>query len=144
MAKPEGGYRIEPENISGVVKISRLNNPDFQDKSSREGLQESESFTIFQNLLIEIISILEKDRAFMASELKKFDDDRFREKRELEKAWKLAEELNKKKRDKDSSKQNINGSSASEKNVNPQAQILASLVDKQNEEIEQQKMSKKC
>lgn len=143
VAKPEGGYRIEPENISGVVKISRLNNPDFQDKSSREGLQESESFTIFQNLLIEIISILEKDRAFMSSELKKFDDDRFREKRELEKAWKLAEELNKKKRDQDSSKQNIDGSSASEKNVNPQAQILASLVDKQNEEIEQLKDEQK-
>lgn len=145
VAKPEGGYRIEPENISGVVKISRLNNPDFQDKSSREGLQESESFMIFQNLLIEIISILEKDRAFMSSELKKFDDDRFREKRELEKAWKLAEELNKKKREKGSSSQNKSESESenSDKSQNPQAEILATLVDKQNEEIEQLKDEQK-
>ncbi|WP_269492553.1 ATP-binding protein, partial [Acinetobacter baumannii] len=145
VAKSEGGYKVEPENISGVVKISRLNNPDFQDKSSREGLQESESFTIFQNLLLEIISILEKDRSFIASELKKFDDDRFREKRELEKAWKLAEELNKKKRGrekdvKDTQNDEINDADI---NNNPQAEILANLVDKQHEEIEQLKDEQK-
>jgi signal transduction histidine kinase len=144
VAKPEGGYKVEPENISGVVKISRLNNPDFQDKSSREGLQESDSFMIFQNLLLEIIAILEKDRSFIASELKKFDDDRFREKRELEKAWKLAEELNKKKREKNEAVSHDNDETDDlNLNNNPQAEILANLIGKQNEEIEQLKDEQK-
>jgi hypothetical protein len=44
VAKGDAGYRVEPENIAGSVKISRLGNELFQDKSSREGLQENMSF----------------------------------------------------------------------------------------------------
>ncbi|MGP7974066.1 sensor histidine kinase [Proteus mirabilis] len=135
VSKPGGGYRIEPDNISGIVKISRLTNPDFDDKSSREGLQESESFMIFQNLLIEIISILEKDRAFIASEFKIFDNEINGPKRDLEKARKLAEEVNKNKNEK------IKDTQLDEKNKD--VKILANLVEYQTEEIEQLKDEQK-
>ena len=57
-----GGYRIRPNQIAGVVKISRLTNAAFEDKSSREGIQENEAFALFKNLLLQIISVFELDR----------------------------------------------------------------------------------
>ena len=57
-----GGYRIRPNQIAGVVKISRLTNAAFEDKSSREGIQENAVFALFKNLLLQIISAFELDR----------------------------------------------------------------------------------
>ena len=57
-----GGYRIRPNQIAGVVSISRLHNIAFEDKSSREGIQENATFELFKNLLLDIIGIFEEDR----------------------------------------------------------------------------------
>ena len=59
------GYRIRPNQISGVVNISRLTNRAFEDKSSREGIQENDEFLLFKNLLIQIISVFEEDRNYI-------------------------------------------------------------------------------
>lgn len=60
-----GGYRIRPNQISGVVSISRLTNQAFEDKSSREGIQENDEFLLFKNLLLQIISVFEEDRNYI-------------------------------------------------------------------------------
>ena len=60
-----GGYRIRPNQIAGVVNISRINNPSFEDKSSREGIQENDAFALFKNLLLKIISVFELDRNYI-------------------------------------------------------------------------------
>lgn len=60
-----GGYRIRPNQIAGIVSISRLTNPEFEDKSSREGIQENDAFTVFKNLLIQIIAEFEYDRNYI-------------------------------------------------------------------------------
>ena len=57
-----GGYKVKPNQISGVVKISRLENSYFQDKSGREGIIENDVFALFQNILLSIISYFENDR----------------------------------------------------------------------------------
>lgn len=57
-----GKWRVRPNQISGSINISRLTNINFEDKSSREGLQENEVFTMFKNLLINIIKLFESDR----------------------------------------------------------------------------------
>lgn len=57
-----GGYRIRPNQIAGIINISRLTNAAFEDKSSREGIQENETFALFKNLLLQIISVFELDR----------------------------------------------------------------------------------
>lgn len=64
-----GGYRIRPNQIAGTVKISRLNNTSFQDKSGREGLIENDEFELFKNILLEIISLFEKDRNVVMNSL---------------------------------------------------------------------------
>lgn len=60
-----GGYRIRPNQIAGMVNISRLSNPAFEDKSSREGIQENDVFTLFKNLLLQVISEFENDRNYI-------------------------------------------------------------------------------
>lgn len=60
-----GGYRIRPNQIAGVVNISRINNPSFEDKSSREGIQENDAFALFKNLLLKIISVFELARNYI-------------------------------------------------------------------------------
>jgi signal transduction histidine kinase len=57
-----GGYRVRPNQISGSVFISRLQNAVFEDKSSREGIQENDDFALFKNLLLTIIGSFETDR----------------------------------------------------------------------------------
>jgi signal transduction histidine kinase len=57
-----GGFRVRPNQVAGAIHISRIDNENLQDKSSREGIQENDTFTVFKELIISIISLLEKDR----------------------------------------------------------------------------------
>ena len=57
------GSRVRPNQVAGIVKFSRLKNPYLEDKSSREGLQENDTFELLKNILIGIIKIQEDDRS---------------------------------------------------------------------------------
>ena len=57
------GYSVRPNQVYGIVNISRVNNQAFQDKSNREGLQENDTFTLFKQVLIAIINKFETDRS---------------------------------------------------------------------------------
>lgn len=69
VARDARGYKVRPENIAGAIKISRLTNLEFEDKSSRDGLQETKTFRVFKNLIISIIGKFEEDRSAIAKEL---------------------------------------------------------------------------
>jgi len=56
------GFKLKPNQVAGMVRISRLTNISFQDKSSREGIQENEVFSLFKMILLNLIDLLEKDR----------------------------------------------------------------------------------
>jgi signal transduction histidine kinase len=64
-----GGGRVRPNQVAGVVRFSRINNPFLDDKSSREGLQENETFYIFKNILLSVIKMMEEDRSTIAYNL---------------------------------------------------------------------------
>ncbi|WP_213810885.1 hypothetical protein [Jeotgalicoccus sp. WY2] len=57
-----GQWRVKPYQLSGNISISRLTNINFEDKSSREGVQENYSFSIFTQLITKIVNVFEKDR----------------------------------------------------------------------------------
>lgn len=82
VTKKGGGYRVSPNQVAGVVNISRVANLEFEDKSSREGLQENKTFEILKDLLLAIISQFEWDRHTVMREMDLF----FREKNENEAA----------------------------------------------------------
>jgi len=93
IAKKDGGWRVEPENVSGAIKISRLTNVDFEDKSSREGLQENKTFLIFKEILIKIIQILEEDRAYIARSMDKFYNEKHADRINKEQAERLVKSI---------------------------------------------------
>ena len=82
VTKKGGGYRVSPNQVAGVVNISRVANLEFEDKSSREGFQENETFEVLKELLLSIIKEFEWDRHTVMRQMDLF----FREKNENEAA----------------------------------------------------------
>lgn len=150
VAKKEGGYRVEPENVAGAVKISRLTNVNFEDKSSREGLQDNKTFQIFKQLLASIINVFEEDRSYIAREMSDFDDFRFGAERDLKVAEELAKRIlessRAKKKEKESTsgnKEQNPGSNQTGTDSDREKEILASKIESQEEEIEKLKEEQK-
>lgn len=96
-----GGYKIGPNQIAGTVKISRIHNTYFQDKSGREGIIENNEFELFKNILLEIIGLFEKDRNIIMHNLFKLYNDRKNEEAKIRKAKEDAERLKKEKEEKE-------------------------------------------
>ena len=142
IAKSNGGYKVEPENVAGSVKISRIFNEDFDDKSSREGLQENKTFLLFEELIRSIISIFEEDRSYIARELDAFDRERNWDARTREEAERLVQEILKQ-RD-EQSKNDSAGENEQHKTYNAHLELLAESVRQKDEELaqmhEEQKM----
>lgn len=102
-----GGYRIRPNQIAGTIKISRLHNESFQDKSGREGIIENEEFELFKNILLDIIGLFEKDRNVVMYNLSQLHAIRNKEAETLRKAKEEAERIRKQKEER---KDNSNNS----------------------------------
>lgn len=142
IAKSNGGYRVEPENVAGLVKISRLFNEDFDDKSSREGLQENKTFMLFEELIKNIISIFEEDRSYIARELDAYDRERNWDTRTREEAERLVQEILKQRDD----RRKDEGTEEDElqRTYNAHLELLAESVRQKDEELaqmhEEQKM----
>jgi signal transduction histidine kinase len=147
VAKKEGGYRVEPDNVAGAINISRLTNVNFEDKSSREGLQESKTFQIFSLLITEIIAEFEKDRAYIAREMSEYDEFLYGPERDREKAVKLKNEILARSRAKKESSTNNttenNNQNEQESESDKEKEILASELDRKEEEIEKLKEEQK-
>lgn len=134
VAKKDGGYRVEAENVAGSILISRVANLDFEDKSSREGLQENQTFLIFKQIIIGIVKIFEDDRSLIARELMADDEERNGATREREQAEELARKIiaRSRKASKDGTQEEKNESS-----TDYQLELLASINEQKNEEIRQ-------
>ncbi len=132
IAKKQGGYRVEAENIAGTILISRLSNIEFEDKSSREGLQENKTFSVFKQLIISIIKIFEEDRSLIARELVADDEDRNGAVRDRARAEELANKI--------IAQSKINATDGQTPNYSStdyQLQLLANINEQKNEEIKQ-------
>lgn len=93
-------WKVSPNNITGVINISRVDNPYLEDKSSREGVQENESFLFFKNIIEKLIKIFEDDRSYFFNELLKFNQKKSTlpseddiSQRDIEKANQIANEI---------------------------------------------------
>ena len=142
IAKRNGGYKVEPENVAGLVKISRISNTDFDDKSSREGLQENKTFMLFEELIKSIIGIFEEDRSYIARELDAFDRERNWNARTREEAERLVQEIL---RQRDDQRKNEGAEDDEPQHAyNAQLELLAESVRQKDEELaqmhEEQKM----
>lgn len=57
------GWRANPQNLAGTIKISRATNQGLNDQSNREGLIENDSFRGFSLLITRLIKEFEDDRS---------------------------------------------------------------------------------
>lgn len=143
IAKKEGGWKVNPENVAGAINITRVGNVDFQDKSSREGLQENKTFLIFRKLILSIIEVFEEDRAKIASEMKLFYeeiDDNSKGKKYVDD---LAKKILEKERTKNNEELENNSSSENHEKEDPDKILLSKRLEDKNEEIENLKEEQK-
>ena len=91
-----GQWHANNSQIQGTVLISRIKNEAILDKSNREGIIENDHFEILGNILISIISLFEKDRAYIVSNIKKYRDDKNKNNETKEQAFKIADQVLKK------------------------------------------------
>ncbi len=68
-----GGWKVGANQVYGLVQISRIGNISFEDKSSREGLQENVVFVLFKQILLKIIEKFERDRTYVIYSLGEID-----------------------------------------------------------------------
>lgn len=129
-AVTKSGYRVRPNQVYGVINISRLSNIKFDDKSSREGIQENDTFLLFKEILTSLIGIFENDRNQIMIALKKISDERNRK----QKAQAEADEIIEKKK-----KENADGTTSTKEESN----TLISAIEAYKEEIEDLKDEQK-
>lgn len=91
-------WHVNNSQIQGTVLISRTNNSSILDKANREGVIENEYFDVLTNILQGIISLFEKDRAYIAHHIKEYRDVKEEKEATKEKASDIANEILKKKR----------------------------------------------
>lgn len=141
VAKSDGGYRVEPENVAGTVKISRLSNLEFDDKSSREGLQENKTFLLFEELIKSIISVFEDDRSYIARELDAFDKEQNWDARTREEAERLIQEIL---RQREEQKKNVHTDDDANQNAyDAHLELLAESNRQKDDEIAQMREEQK-
>ncbi|MCU9947094.1 sensor histidine kinase [Pseudomonas sp. PDM13] len=87
-----GKWRVTPRNISGAINISRVSNIGLEDKSSREGIQENDTFLLFCNVIENIIKEFELDRSAIFKEA--YLDHKERQKAPSEEQFTQREEIN--------------------------------------------------
>lgn len=67
-------WKVRPNQISGVINISRIANISFEDTSSRYGLQENETFRYFIQIVLAILEVFERDRSDVGRALRAYHD----------------------------------------------------------------------
>lgn len=93
-----GQWHVNNSQLQGTVLISRVFNSSILDKSSREGIIENAFFEMLSTLLIDIISIFEKDRAYIVRNIKQYNDNQQQREKAKEEAADIAKTLLGKKR----------------------------------------------
>ncbi|MBJ9989420.1 ATP-binding protein [Paenibacillus sp. S28] len=69
-----GNWHVRNRQGQGTVLISRVTNSCILDKSSREGIIENEHFSVFRNVIKNIIAVFERDRAYIGKAMKDYAD----------------------------------------------------------------------
>ena len=91
IGKKSKAWRVRPNQISGVIEISRVNNPLLNDKSSREGLQENKHFYLFKEIILSIVGVFEKDRSNVGYGIRQVNPLNYIDEEEQKEADKIAE-----------------------------------------------------
>ncbi|WP_291631839.1 ATP-binding protein [Clostridium sp.] len=90
-------WHVRNRQGQGTLLISRISNGCILDKSSREGIIENDYFKLLKKVILNIISIFEKDRAYIAITMKMYSDEKNKKQVTKESGKKIAKEILKEK-----------------------------------------------
>lgn len=76
ISHPGMGWKVRNSQGQGTIFISRIDNGQILDKSSREGIIENDEFNMLKKIIESLISIFEKDRAYIGKNFKIIDDNK--------------------------------------------------------------------
>lgn len=127
VAKKSGGWKVGPNQVAGVIKISRVTNVKFEDKSSREGLQENRSFEIFQKVILGLIDIFESDRQIVMRSMSSLYSEKHKDQEVKEEAINIATD--------NQSKKKTAGSQPTETDKLAQAVLV---INQENEDLKEE------
>lgn len=88
-----GSWRARPNQVYGTINISRVNNIMLADQSNRQGIQENKYFEVFQNIIISIIQLFEKDRQKIIRAMNNFYEEENAEKITINTGKKIAKKI---------------------------------------------------
>lgn len=128
-------WHVNNSQGQGTVFISRVKNEVILDKSSREGIIENEHFSIFCDILREIVSIFEKDRAYIARTIRLYTEEKEERERAKQEAKDIASSVlgKKQEQEKDTPKEDAGKTSSHSSN---ETFKLAQAVRYYEEEVE--------
>lgn len=93
IGNPSQRWKVRNLQGQGTLFISRIFNSEILDKSSREGIIENNVFSAMKTIIIAIISLFEKDRAYIGRYLKEYYDKINEKQRIKEEGLKLAKKI---------------------------------------------------
>lgn len=76
VSDPRENWHVRNAQSQGSIFISRVANASILDKSSREGIIENDYFKFLKSIIIALIGIFEKDRAYIARTMKIYFDQK--------------------------------------------------------------------
>lgn len=131
IGKEGGGYKVRPNNVAGVINISRVTNIKLEDKSNREGIQENEVFWVFKQIIIKLIEEFENDRAYVGRELSQWYEETHTAQVTEEQAAEILAKV----------KQSAKSKKPTERKTEDERdkEILAQLITQREEEIDELK-----
>ena len=91
-----GDWKVGPNQVAGLINISRIDNPKLIDKSDRGALVENLTFDLFKKIVINIISEFEYDRSKILNPYYKYQEAQKKKKKDEEiqaTAKKIADEM---------------------------------------------------
>jgi signal transduction histidine kinase len=133
-----GAWRVGPNQVYGVINISRVENPELKDTSNRAGLIENETYFLFKDFITNLIHLVESDRHFIIRPMvvvqERLDELAEAKRQALLQAEEDLILLTEKRAFNKLKKNNIPLSKVEEKNIN-----YAKGIKKLNEELEEHK-----
>lgn len=150
LGHPNGSWRIGSEQLVGIVNISRENR-NLEDAANRNGIQNGPGFEQLKRILINVIAEFERDRQGIGRKLAAYEKKLDKLKAEIERMRQLAEERSrweeeqtqakKVEKEGDRNEQNKNEPliAAPTANLEKVVQIISSLEEKQEQEIQELK-----
>lgn len=99
ISHPSGNWHVRNAQGAGTIFISRITNYNISDKASREGIIENEYFKNLRDVILSIISLFEKDRAYIGRTMKLYFDTKYKKEETKQSGKTIAKEvLNKSKK----------------------------------------------